>query len=93
MSSKTTFSCGNSLDITHVSALYHRLERSLQKSNVIELKAEGVEKVDTAGLQLMISVKNEVEASSGSIRWKKPSEKLINAAKSLGLLNHLGLAE
>ena len=59
MSSKTTFSCGNSLDITHVTGLYNRLERSLHKSNVIELKAEAVEKVDTAGLQLLMSVKKK----------------------------------
>lgn len=91
MANKTSFSCGEALDISHAAALHTRLERSLKKASIIELKADAVAKVDTAGLQLIVSVKKEVETLGGSIVWKKPSEKLLISAKSLGLSDHLGL--
>lgn len=91
MATKTSFSCGEALDIAHAAALQARLEKSLQKSSTIELKADAVEKVDTAGLQLIVAVKKEAQASGGNIIWKKPSEKLLTSAKSLGLSQHLGL--
>jgi ABC-type transporter Mla MlaB component len=92
MATKTSFSCGEALDIAHVASLQTRLEKSLQKSSILELKAEAVEKVDTAGLQLIISIKKEVQTSGGNIIWRKPSEKLLTSAKSLGLSDHLGLS-
>lgn len=91
MADKTSFSCGEALDITNAAALHTRLERSLQKASVIEFKADAVDKVDTAGLQLIVSIKKEVETLGGGIVWKKPSEKLITSAKALGLSKHLGL--
>lgn len=90
MAESTSFSCGDALDISHAAALHSRLERALQKANIIELKADSVEKIDTAGLQLILSIKKELENSGGSIVWKKPSEKLLSAAKLLGLYQQLG---
>lgn len=91
MAEKTSFSCGDALDISHVAALKVRLEKSLQKASTIELKANDVEKVDTAGLQLVVSLKKEVTTLHGKIIWKSPSEKLIHAAMSLGLKEYLEL--
>ena len=93
MATKTSFSCGDALDIANAASLQARFEKSLQKSSTIELKADAVEKVDTAGLQLIVAVQNEARASGGQILWKKPSDKLIASAKSLGLATHLGLGE
>ena len=91
MANKTSFSCGESLDIANAASLHSRLERALQKASTIELKADSVSKVDTAGLQLVVSLKKEIELLGGEIQWKKPSEKLLDCANSLGLLKHLGL--
>ena len=93
MASKTSFSCGDALDIANAASLQTRFEKSLQKSSTIELKADAVEKVDTAGLQLIIAVQKEALASGGKIIWKNPSQKLIASAKSLGLHQHLGLSK
>ncbi len=91
MATKTTFSCGEALDIAQAGGLYSRLQKSLQKSSTIELKAEGVQKVDTAGLQLMLSLSNEVKKCGGELIWKSPSPVLLGAAKLLGLDKKLGL--
>jgi len=92
MAVKTTFSCGESLDITEVASLQARLHKSLQKSSTIELKADDVKKADTAGLQLFVALARDVSNTGGALVWKKPSQALIDAARLLGLEKELGLA-
>lgn len=92
MASKTTFSCGELLDITAAAALSARLQKSLQKSANIELKADSVSKADTAGLQLFVALAREVEKTGGSLTWKKPSPALVETAVLLGLDGELGLS-
>ena len=92
MTNKTSFSCGEVLDIAHVTALHSRLQKSLQKASVIELKADKVSKTDTAGLQLILSLISEVKLVGGEVIWKKPSQMLIDAASLLGLQQQLGLS-
>ncbi len=91
MTNKTSFSCGEALDIVHAVALQNRLLKSLEKSSVIELKADAVQKADSAGLQLMAVLAREVEKTGGRLIWKKPSEPLITAARQLGMDTALGL--
>lgn len=91
MASKTSFSCGNVLDIANADALYQRLHKSLARSSIIELKAEQVEKVDTAGLQLFAALTIEVSKTGGKLIWKNPSKPLLDAALLLGLDRQLGL--
>ena len=91
MTTKTTFSCGDALDIVHAIALHGRLLKSLAKSSTIELKASKVEKADTAGLQLMISLSEEIKKTGGNLIWKNPSPALIKAAKLLGVSQQLKL--
>jgi len=91
MSAKTSFSCGESLDIAVVKSLHSRLHKSLQKSSTIELKADAVEKADTAGLQLFVSLKSEIDSLGGSLVWKNPSSALLDSAKLLGMDECLGL--
>ncbi len=85
MNSKTSFSCGEAVDIANVNNLYQRLHKSLQKSCVIEIKADKVAKADTAGLQLFVALAQETTNKGGNIIWKNPSETLLSTARQLGL--------
>ena len=91
MTTKTSFSCGEALDIANASNLHQRLQKSLQKSSTIEVKADKVEKADTAGLQLFVAAAVEASSQGGRLNWKKPSETLLNTAKQLGLTEALML--
>ena len=91
MASKTSFSCGSAVDIVNVNSLQQRLLKALDKSSTIELKADKVEKADSAGLQLFVAANKELNAAGGQMIWKKPSESLLTAAKQLGLTEALGL--
>ena len=85
MASKTTFSCGKALDITQAAALHGRLLKALNKSSHIELKADQVEKADTAGLQLLAALHREASSTGGAIVWKQPSDTVCETAELLGL--------
>lgn len=91
MATKTTFSCGEHLDIAEATNLYSRLQKALSKSSNIELKADAVKKVDTAGLQLFVALAREVTQTGGGLSWKKPSQILLDTAAQLGLDRELGL--
>lgn len=91
MATRTSFSCGTSLDINSVHDLQKRLAKSLSKASTIELKADQVDKADTAGLQLLLSVSRQVSHQGGQLIWKKPTKKLIDSAQLLGLATELGL--
>lgn len=92
MAAKTQFTCGEILDVTEVTSLQSRLQKSLQKSFTIELKAESVKKTDTAGLQLFVALAQEVRSNGGQLVWKKPSQALLEGAALLGLDKELGLS-
>lgn len=91
MSPDSSFSCGDSLDITLAAALHSRLQMSLQKSSSIELQASSVRIADTAGLQLFVALNSEIRRTGGELIWVKPSRALVDAAALLGLENELGL--
>lgn len=89
MTVKTSFSCGENLTIAHASGLHQRLVKALEKTSNIELKADKVQKADTAGLQLFVALKKEIVDGGGDLQWKNPSEALISTAKQLGLQEYL----
>ena len=91
MADKTTFSCGDSIDIHLAAAMHKRLQKSMQKALTIELKADTVNKADTSGLQVFVCLRKELKALGGDVIWKNPSEKLCQSAQLLGLTEALGL--
>ena len=91
MATRTSFSCGEFIDITVVHSLHERLQKSMTRAFTIELKADAVKKADTAGLQLLLALSKEVQRNDGKLIWKKPTESLIHSAQLLGISDALGL--
>ena len=82
-----------------------RLGPALSINEVVELKAmfddvpgedviviglSAVEKVDTAGIQLLLAFQQQAENFGQQVEWKAPSEVLKRAAENLGLADRLG---
>ncbi len=65
--------------------LYNQLHDALDSSRVIEVNAEAVEKIDTAGLQLLCLVSKELQSHFMEIKWFKPSQAFLASAKLLGV--------
>jgi anti-anti-sigma factor len=89
---KASVNCGEALNISNAANLYDQLQKALEKSSAIELDAASVEKVDTAGLQVIVALGRELEKSGGSIVWKNPSDTLMQAATTLGLKPFLAIS-
>ncbi len=91
MKEKTCITLGELLCITNAESMYKRFIKALSVSNTIEIKADKVQKVDTAGLQIVVAVKRKLDKSGGNIMWNKPSKELIDSARILGVSSIIGL--
>lgn len=76
-----TFALPQSLTIENVRNCKDDLE-PLLKSGTTELNASGLERVDTAALQMLAVCLKEAD---GRVTWREPAPALIEAARLLGL--------
>lgn len=84
-------SCGEHLDISQVHSLFSLFQASLSDDSAIELQADEVTKVDSAGLQLVLCFSRALTKKGGSLTWTNPSQVLIDTASLLGLSDELQL--
>lgn len=73
--------------------LYQQVKRVLDFHDIIEINAVEVTTVDTATLQLLVSLKKEEKRSNKTINITSPSSRFLESVKLLGLLSVLDLAE
>ena len=77
--------------IKNVAQLYGTLKSSLAAHDVIEINAADVTTIDTATLQLLVSLKKDAPNLGKTVDIIYPSERFIESAKLLGLLEILGI--
>lgn len=87
------FSLGEQLDITQIMDLKERLQARLELAGDLLIDGKDVFKVDATGLQLLLAAKNWCHQQSIVWKWDGVSDELIGAAKTLGLVEHLGLSD
>ncbi|EOD80503.1 hypothetical protein D515_00457 [Grimontia indica] len=87
------FSLGEQLDITQVMDLKDRLQAELEKSDSLLIDGSEVSRVDAPGLQLLLTARNLCHNQSISWKWEGASGELVGAAKTLGLVEPLGLVD
>ena len=63
----------------------------LDSGKDITIDASAVEDIDTAGLQLLLSLVKTAKDSGRSVTWERPSETVINAVKETSLRDALGI--
>jgi len=90
-SGSSTIDCGSALTVANAADMHQKLQAALNESSTISLKADDVDKVDTAGLQLFVALSKEAEKVGGQIVWQQPSQALKDAAKTLGLAKSINL--
>ncbi|MFK8047060.1 MAG: lipid asymmetry maintenance protein MlaB [Halioglobus sp.] len=82
-----------SMEISNATKLLGRLKKCAAREADVDVNAENVEVVDTAGLQLLLSFRRAVEGNGRELRWRSPSEALLKAAAQTGLVDELGLPQ
>lgn len=85
MSKKSTLTLPERLDISQTDALMNKMEKVLSKDSLkIELKAEKVERADSAGIQLLLSFQMAAIDMGKEVSVLNPSEDFLAAADLLG---------
>lgn len=83
--------CGETLDISRVSEFYAELKMVLDENQPVDLDCSKIERVDTAGLQLLTVFSQKLKSNSLDLSWIEPSDVLKRSAQLLGLTEELGL--
>lgn len=91
MSETTTFDLPANLTISVVEALHEELEPLLLQERDVTFNGQNVEKIDTAGLQLVLAFKQALGKRNLDFQWFKPSALISDSAQQLGLAQALGL--
>ena len=92
MSNKSTLSLPQRLDINEASSLKDRMNKALEKdATTFDVKADSVEHVDSAGMQLLISFKNAVNSSGKKMNLTNPSDNFKTEIELLGATELLAL--
>jgi anti-anti-sigma regulatory factor len=80
------------LTIQTVQAEYARLAELLPEfDDSISFEAHNIANIDTAGLQLLVSLITKIQCDGKSFIWLNPSDALIKNAENLGLTDALQL--
>lgn len=72
-----------------LSTLYTTFKRVIDEHDVIEINASEIATIDTATLQLLVSLKKDASRLNKTITITYPSERFIESAKLLDLLTIL----
>lgn len=81
----------SNMTIASVEALHETMEPLVLEHQDVVVKASEVERIDTAGLQLLLAFQQEITKHDLSVEWQEPSEALLEAATLIGLQKTLGL--
>ena len=77
--------------IKNVAQLYSTVKNAIAAHDAIEINAADVTTIDTATLQLLVSLKKDAPNLGKTVDIIYPSERFIESAKLLGLLEILGV--
>jgi anti-anti-sigma regulatory factor len=72
-------------------AMKGQLLERLDQAGDVEIDAGSVEKIDTAGLQLLVAFSRQLRESHRALAWKAVAPEMTRAAAQIGLADTLGL--
>ncbi len=84
--------CNEILDITRIQQWYDAALHQLgEVADDIHIHVSALQKIDTAGIQVLLVIVRHVEARGKKVIWSELSPAFINAATMLGLHVTLGM--
>lgn len=89
--STTRIDLGSRVDITRVGELKGELTAALNLGTSLLLVADQIERIDGAGLQLLLATTRKAEDQRLTVEWQQPSIALMEAATVSGLIQPLRL--
>ncbi len=93
MAESTPIHCPATLDIAAVAAFHRQLCDALDAGAPLELQAADLERIDTAGLQLLAACCQDAASRRIPVCWASTSDVLHDVAQRLALTDVLQLPE
>ncbi len=93
MAESTPIQCPPTLDIAAVADFHRQLCEALDAGTALELRAAELERIDTAGLQLLAACCLDAASRNIPVQWVETSGALHEAAARLALADVLQLPE
>jgi ABC-type transporter Mla MlaB component len=84
---------GSDATIKHIAKLYDTIKLALAAHDTIEINASNVTTIDTATLQLLVSLKKDAPRLNKKVDIIYPSARFIESAKLLNLLDVLDVID
>lgn len=76
---------GSECSVRNIADLQARLQQGLSQNQELQLDPSSLQKIDTAGLQLLHNLRRHLQAQDKTLSWQQGSSVLVNAAAQLGL--------
>lgn len=92
MSDSIVIDLPDNLTIATAEVLYQTLESAVEKHQDVVFNAESVNRVDTAGLQLLYAFCTEQKKQQLSVQWRSVTASLTDGAELIGIGKALFLA-
>ncbi len=84
---------GSDATIKHIAKLYNTIKQALAAYDTLEINASNVTTIDTATLQLLVSLKKDAPRLNKIVDIIHPSSRFIESAKLLNLLDVLDVID
>ncbi|PIE42951.1 MAG: hypothetical protein CSA50_07965 [Gammaproteobacteria bacterium] len=90
MSDENVLVLEKSMGITNAEALANSLTQLFGAGAAVSIDAAGVERIDTATVQLIYSFVSSMQQSGVRVEISEPSEAFLSGVSCLGFASHLG---
>jgi anti-anti-sigma regulatory factor len=87
---KTSVVFGTVVDISQARALYDGMNKLLSRNSPLLMDVSGIERIDTAAIQLLVMFHRTALDRGVEIQWKSSSEAVLLAVALLGLQSQTG---
>lgn len=84
-----TLELGTHADVGHAAVLREAALAALDAADALRIDASRLDRVDTAGLQLLVAIVREADRRGLHVTWVAPPAQLVEAADALGLATPL----
>ncbi|MCF6324502.1 MAG: STAS domain-containing protein [Gammaproteobacteria bacterium] len=87
-----TIDCGDLLDISMVNEINQKLKDALSSGDDISIDISNIERIDTAGAQMLCAFYQDAKSKKIKCEWTTPSDIFSKSIKQLGLSEHFELS-
>ncbi len=84
--------CGDLLDISMVNEINQKLKDSLRSDNNISINVSNIQRIDTAGAQMLCAFYQDAKSKNIQCTWDNPSDVFVKSIVQLGLDGHLDIS-